>query len=162
MKQLSRKLAAFFLTLAILLSFATVAFAHDGLDKCEDAIVTDIEAEPLSETSEGVVSPQAVCSHNWLPQQTAYIYHGGSYISSTQCMARIKKYQVCSKCWTEKIVAYDNKKMNHESNIDSASCTGTVQTWHRSCRYCGGVKVVETHPCPGASHIGSKCLWLPV
>ena len=97
MKQSSRKLVALFLTLAILLSFATVAFAHDNLDECGE--------EHLSEDFD-LLSP-----HNVL--------------------------------------------------VDDASCTGTEQTWHMSCYYCGGAEKTEIHACPGAPHIGRPCHWLP-
>ena len=163
MKQLSRKLAAFFLTLAILLSFATVAYAHDGLDECEDEVVTDIEAEPLGETSEGTVSPQATCTHSWGPVQYNTLYSsGGTYVNNIHCMLKREKYYVCTKCGQKKVIAYDNVQVNHNIQLKSASCTGTVQTWHRSCAYCGGNPTTETRTCPGGPHIGSKCLWLPI
>lgn len=160
MKQLSRKLAAFFLTLAILLSFATLAFAHDGLDECENEVIV-VASDAIEAEGAPDVSPQATCKHSYGEIQRSYVYHAGRYYSSEQCTAILRHTRVCKYCYEKTWQDYEVLGP-HNVVVDSASCTGTVQTWHNSCYYCGKVQSTTTRPCPGASHIGTKCLWLPV
>lgn len=163
MKQLSRKLAAFFLTLAILLSFATVAFAHDGLDECGEEHTEALdEIAPVDMNPDEAISPQATCSHKWVDGEKYYVYHAGTYIDANQCKAVFRKFYRCTLCGA---VEQENLYISgpHDvSAIDKATCTGTVQTWHMSCYNCGRKQTTVTRACPGASHVGKTCSWLPV
>ena len=154
MNKTASKFLAIFLTLAMLFSLATLALAHDEFD-------VEPHDECVEEALEEEVSVQATCKHNWVQNEPYYVRHAGDYLSSTECRAVLRKVAECTLCHA-KVPADFYVVMPHRVFIDSATCTGTVQTWHKSCYYCGGLKTTETHPCPGASHVGSKCLWLPI
>lgn len=161
MKQSSRKLVALFLTLAILLSFATVAFAHDNLDECgEEHLEILDEAGHVDMNADEVISPQAACNHNWEQENSYYVYHAGTYVNANQCLAVLRRTYRCTRC--QVTVSEDfNIVSPHSLLVDSASCTGTEQTWYKHCYYCGGAEKTEIHACPGAPHIGRPCHWLP-
>ena len=157
MNKTASKFLAIFLTLAMLFSLATLALAHDEFDM-------EPHDECVEEALEEEVSVQATCNHQ-TPGSTLTlvpVYHKGTYVNSSECRAVFNQYGTCKLCNARVYVQQLIIDSPHESATDSATCTGTVQTWHKSCYYCGGLKTTETHPCPGASHVGSKCLWLPI
>ena len=161
MKQSSRKLVALFLTLAILLSFATVAFAHDNLDECgEEHLEILDEAGHVDMNADEVISPQAACNHNWEQDNSYYVYHAGTYMNASQCLAVLRRTYRCTRCHATVSEDFDLLSP-HNVLVDDASCTGSEQTWHMSCYYCGGAEKTEIHACPGAPHIGRPCHWLP-
>lgn len=155
MTKLVRKMLALFLTLAILLSFAATAFAHD-----DPLTEEQVDLPEAGQVPEDAASPLATCKHNWVESSKYYVYHAGTYIDTNQCKAVYRTIYRCTLCSsTTQGDLYPTGP--HNMTIDTASCTGTVQTWHRSCYNCGRMQTTEQHACPGAPHTGRNCLWLP-
>ena len=155
MKQLSRKLAAFFLTLAILLSISCTAFAH------EDYAEPEIEGNALPVTG-NEVSPHANCvTHTWSRRSTA-LFHQGITVSSTNCHSYWEDYNVCTKCGEKDHIGYRYIRNDaHYARVYQATCNGRTQTWKNDCYYCGYLMANSTKTCPGGPHTGN-CLWLPI
>lgn len=155
MKQLVKKLIALLLASALLFSLVTAVSAHGGLE-------LHFHEEAEENYSEGQVMPQATCTHNYIYSSTEYVYHGGVYISSTICKVQVRQHYRCANCG---MTTYNQTYITQQSHVNeliSSSCTGTVQTWGYSCRYCGGALPSETRACPGAPHVGKTCNWLPI
>lgn len=157
MNKTASKFLAILLTLAMLFSLATLALAHDEFD-------VEPHDECVEEAPEEEVSVQATCKHQTPGSSTrlVLVYHKGTYLDSSDCIGVFNQYGTCELCNATIFIQQLTMRIEHRSAVESATCTGTVQTWHNSCYSCGKVKTTETHPCPGASHVGSKCLWLPI
>ena len=154
MNKTASKFLAILLTLAMLFSLATLALAHDEFD-------VEPHDESVEEALEEEVSVQATCKHNWVQNEPYYVRHAGDYLSSTECRAVLRKVAECTLCHA-KVPADSYVVVNHEVQLDSATCTGTEQTLQYSCRFCGGKKSSTSRACPGSPHTGRTCLWLPI
>ena len=154
----TRKLAALFLSLALLFSLSMPAFAaeihdHDcGAVACEDNTIGES------------VSPMSACqSHTWDSQITSTVVpYGGTYISANTCKSYWRDIRTCTKCGAKEAFRYYYyPEDTHHTFVYSASCNGTTQTWLNKCNQCGHSMPTTTKRCPGAPH-GGGCNLLPV